>query len=288
VGGHSHTELFKEVYQENKRHIQVPIVQAGKHTEYLGRLVVDLEKGKPLKVVSYKLIPVNIEEEDSTVKNIVEEANVDLANIYGESWLKEVIGHSDLKADDPSGSRKWAYYISDAMREKVGADVAIHAPPMNGENFPVGDITRRTILNSIPRVFELTEPQGWSIYKAKIRGIWLKLVFETLATFGEPLAYSGIDMEYIKTPFGFKIGKAYIHGKRINPYQDYTVAFTEGIIRGAVEISAKTKILIRHPVKTEFKIWQTLQEKVIRDQNGLDTKTMTENDRTFFYPDSAE
>jgi 5'-nucleotidase/UDP-sugar diphosphatase len=288
VGGHSHTELFKEVYQENKRHIQIPIVQAGKHTEYLGRLVVDLVKGQPLKVVSYELVPVNIDEEDAQVKNIVEEANVDLGVTYGEDWLKEKIGYSDLLASDPSGSRKWAYYITDAMREKIGADVAIHAPPMNGENFPVGDITRRTILNSIPRVFELTDPQGWSIYKAKIRGIWLKIVFETLATFGEPLAYSGIDMEYIKTPFGFKIGKAYINGKRINPFQDYTVAFTEGIIRGAVEISAKTKILIRHPVKTEFKIWQTLQEKVIRDNNSLNTKTMNENNKTFFYPDEAE
>lgn len=288
VGGHSHTELFKEIYQENKRKIQVPIVQAGKHTEYLGRVVVDLVRGKPLKVVSYELVPVNNVREDSQVKNIVEDANIDLGATFGDEWLKEEIGQSVLKADDPAGSRKWAYYISDAMREKVGADVSIHAPPMNGENYPVGVITRRSILNSIPRVFELNDKEGWSIYTAKIRGIWLKLVFETLASFGQPLAYSGIDMKFIKTPFGTRIAQAYINGKKISPFKDYTVAFTEGIIRGAVEISSKTKILIRHPEKTEFKIWQTLQDKVIRDNNGFAMKSINEENRTFFYPEDSE
>jgi 5'-nucleotidase/UDP-sugar diphosphatase len=288
VGGHSHTALYKELYETNKKNIPVPIVQAGKHTEYLGRLVVDLVKGQPLKVISYELVPVTIDKEDTQVKNIIEDANINLADTYGEDWLKEKIGYSDLKPKDPSGSRKWAYYIADALREKAGTDMAIHAPPMNGENYPVGEITRRTILNSIPRVFELNDPAGWSIYTAKIKGIWLKLVFETLASFGEPLAYSGIEMKFMKTPFGIKIGRAYINGKKINPFKVYTVAFTEGIIRGAVEISAKTKILLRHPEKTEDRIWQTLQERVIRDGEILNTKEISESNRTFYYPENDE
>ena len=285
VGGHSHTVLEEAIYEKNKDHKMVPIVQAGQHTEYLGKIVVDMVKGQPLKVVSYELIPVTNEVVDNKVKNLVASADHSLNETYGEDWLQEEIGFSDLKADDHSGSRKWAYFISDALKEKAGTDIAIHAPPMNGENYPVGIITRKSILNSIPRVFDLHEVEGWSIYTAKIKGIWIKLVFETLATFGEPLAYSGIEMKIHKTPFGLKIGKAYINGKKINPFKDYTVAFTEGIIRGAVEISPKTQLLLKNPVKTEYRIWQTLQEKVINDGNQLRSANISEKNRTFFYPE---
>ncbi|MBC7427026.1 MAG: bifunctional metallophosphatase/5'-nucleotidase [Bacteriovorax sp.] len=290
VGGHSHTAIFAPEYEKNKAKKMVPIVQAGMHTEYLGKIILDLEKGKPLKIVSYELVPVKYQAENTVVKNIVEDANVDLGNTYGEEWLNEKIGQSDLIADDPSGSRKWAYYISDALREKSSADVAIHAPPMNGENFPVGAITRRSIINSIPRVFNLEDTYGWSIYTAKVKGIWLKTVFETLASFGEPLAYSGIEMKFVKTPFGVKIGHAYINGKPINPLKNYKVAFTEGIIKGAREISPKTLLLLQHPEKTPYKIWQTLQEKVIHDGrqfNGL-TNNISENNRTFYLPSELE
>ena len=283
VGGHSHTALYKAEYQKNKNKFMVPIVQAGMHTEYLGRLVVDLVKGKPLKVVSYELVPVVYEKEDSQVKNMVEDADTELSNIYGASWLEEKIGYSDLSPEDPSGSRKWAYFISDALKEKAATDIAIHAPPMNGENFPIGDITRRSILNSIPRVFDVRDVTGWSIYTAKIKGAWLKLIFETLASFGEPLAYSGIEIKYLKTPFGIKIGKAMINGKNINPFKDYTVAFTEGIVKGAVEISPKTTLLLKDPKKTDFKIWQTLQEKIINDGHRI--KPVSEVNRSFYYPE---
>jgi hypothetical protein len=115
----------------------------------------------------------------------------------------------------------------------------------------------------------------------------LKTVFEALASFGEPLAYSGIEMKYIKTPFGLKIGKASINGKPINPFKNYTVAFTEGIITGAKEISPKTLLLLQKPNETPYKIWQTLQDKVIKDGKNL-TRTMNEKDRTFFIPESKE
>lgn len=286
VGGHSHTKLSKEIYVKNKKDKMVPIVQAGMHTEYLGRLVVDLVKGQPLKVVSYELIPVT-GDGDSQIKTLVDEANTDLDNLYGAEWLKEVIGQSDMKSDDPEGTKKWAFFISDAMKDKVEADISIHAPPMNGENFPVGAITRRTILNSIPRVFDLDDTYGWSIYSAKIKGIWLKTLFETLATFGEPLAYSGVEIKYIKTPFGLKVGKATINGQNISPLKDYTVAFTEGIIKGALGISSKTKLILKNPVKSDFKIWQTLEEKVAYSDN-LKSGFIKDTNKTFFDPTAAE
>jgi 5'-nucleotidase/UDP-sugar diphosphatase len=283
VGGHSHDALKEAVWEKNERGVDVPVVQAGYHSQFLGRLVVDLEKGKPLKVVSYELVPVKYQAEDAHIKQMVEEADDELNLIYGEDWLKEDIGYSDLKEDDKSGSRKWAYYIADALREKTGSDVAMHVSSMNGENYPIGNITRRDLINSIPRAFELNDVYGWNIYTTKVSGSLLKLVCETLAHFGQPLSFSGMTIDWIPTPFGSKIAQARINGKKINPFKEYKVAFTEGIVRGAVEISPKTKLILRNPQRTDFKIWQTLEEKLRRDPKAL--RKITEDNHAFYFPE---
>lgn len=283
VGGHSHTTLFEPLYEKNKRDVKVPVVQAGFHTKYLGRIVVDLEKGKPLKVVSYQLVPVKYNGEDQEVKSLVEDADYELDKMYGREWLNEDVGYSDLKEEDKSGSRKWAYFIADALREKAGTDLAMHVSSMNGENFPIGNINRRDIMNSIPRVFDMKDTHGWSIYTVKVNGLLLRTLCETLAHFGQPLSFSGMTLEWVKTPFGPKIAKALINGKRINIFKDYTVALTEGIVRGAVEISPKTKVILKNPLKTQFKIWETLEEKIERDIKNINK--MTEANHAFFFPD---
>jgi hypothetical protein len=90
-------------------------------------------------------------------------------------------------------------------------------------------------------------------------------------------------LKWVKTPFGPKIAKALINGKKINIFKDYTVALTEGIVRGAVEISPKTKVILKNPLKTQFKIWETLEEKIERDIKNINK--MTEANHAFFFPD---
>lgn len=277
IGGHSHTALFKPSYGVNKRKSSVPIVQAGMHTEYLGRLVLDLEAGRPLKIVSYELVPVKYEATDYKVKSIVEEADNDLDIAYGKEWLDERVGYSDLKMGDEEGPRKWAYYITDMLKEKAGADVAIHTPGMNGEDYPVGNVTRRDLFNSMPRIFDFSEKYGWNIYTTKIKGIWLHLVFEALTHFGQPLTFSGITMESKKTEFGIKIKRLLINGKPISKFKYYTVAFTEGIVRGAKGVSPYTTAILRNPANTKLKIWHSLEER-IRSDLGLINLNKVSND----------
>jgi 5'-nucleotidase/UDP-sugar diphosphatase len=278
VGGHSHTELHTALYEKNKNKVDVPIVQAGHHTKYLGRLVVDIEKGQPLKVLKYELVPVKYEAEDPEIKAMVDEADLKLEEQYGKDYLNEKVGFSDLKGEDKTGSKKWSYYISDALREKTNTDIAIHVFSMNGENYPVGEVTRRDVMNSIPRAFEFNDQYGWNIYTTKISGYLLKLAFESLAYFGQPLSFSGIDLEWIKTPFGPKIASARINGKKINRLKMYKVAFTEGIIRGALEVSSKTKIILRDPKKTPYKIWDTIVEKLKVDSGRKNYRSIASQD----------
>lgn len=285
VGGHSHTALYEPVYGVNKLKKRVPIVQAGMHTEYLGRLVVDLVKGKPLKIVSYELVPVIVEDSmvDQDMQQRVKEADIELEASYGKDWLEEKIGYSDLVANDEKGARKWAYFITDALKEKSGADIAIHSPEMNGSNYPVGDITRKVILNSIPRVFEFEQKYGWDIYTTKVRGTWLRVTIEALSHFNQPLTFSGIKIEYDRGPLGLKIKKITVDGKTVNPFKLYTVAFTEGIIRGAKGIDPRTIAILRHPVNTNYKIWATLEEKVRESKHPI--SKICEDSHTFMWPD---
>jgi 2',3'-cyclic-nucleotide 2'-phosphodiesterase (5'-nucleotidase family) len=264
VGGHSHSALFEPSYGINKNKRKVPVVQAGMHTEFLGRLVVDVVKGKPIKVVSYELIPITGEGlVDSNIKQMVQEADDELNASYGKDWLNGKIALSDLKAGDPEGSVKWAYFITDTMKEKANADIAIHVPSMNGENYPVGEITRRAIFNSIPRVFDLHEKFGWNIYTVKMKGVWLRVMMTALSYHGAPLTFSGLKLDYSRGPMGFKIRHITINGKNINPYKNYTVAFTEGIIKGATSVNPRTLAVLRNPVDSKIKIWSALEQRIL-------------------------
>ncbi len=282
VSGHSHDTFTEPVMVKNKLKRDVPIVQTGQHTKYLGRAIVDLVKGKPLKLISYELIPVKYEAQDETLKRVVAEADNDLDDLYGKEWLYEDVGYSDLKLGDKKGPKKWAYFITDVLREKSGADIAIHTPPMNGDEYPIGAINRRDIINSMPRVFDIDDKNGWHIYTTQIRGAWLKFVFEALSLFGQPLTFSGINIEYDKSPLGFKVRKLMVNGKKLNPLKLYKVAFTEGIVRGAQGVSPYTLTLLRNPKKTDFRIWKSLEDKLKTDVHSI--KNINETDKFMYDP----
>jgi 2',3'-cyclic-nucleotide 2'-phosphodiesterase (5'-nucleotidase family) len=283
IGGHSHTALYRPAYGINERGKRVPIVQAGMHTEYLGRLIVDLEKGKPLKIVSYELVPVKIADDkvDANMTELVKDADDTLETYYGPKWLGEKVGFSDLKYGDALGSRKWSFFIADAMREKTGAEISIHTSDMNGEDYPIGDVTRRKILNSIPRVFDVDQKYGWDIYTVRVKGAWLRMTVTGLSYIEQPLTIAGMNVEYTRNKLGFNIKRIMVGGKRVNPFKTYTVSFTEGIVKGAQGIDPRTIAILRNPKNSGYKIWATLEEKIKRTPS---ISKVSEEDHTVIMP----
>jgi 2',3'-cyclic-nucleotide 2'-phosphodiesterase (5'-nucleotidase family) len=284
VGGHSHTALYEPSYGINRDKRSVPIVQAGMHMEYLGRILIDIEKGQPLKIVEYNLIPVNQKASDARMKELVLEADKDLDNLYGQEWLNEEVGFSNLKADDVNGIRKWAYFITDTLKEKSQSEIAIHSPYMNGENFPVGKVTRRDLFNSIPRIYNLDQKYGWSIYRATVKGMWLASAFEALTHFGQPLTFSGLTMNYDRTKLGVKIKRILVNGKPIRPYKNYSVAFTEGVVLGAMGVGKYTSAILKDPENTKFKIWMSLEEKIAQSGKKINATEIKEENHHIYIP----
>ncbi|MCK6595698.1 MAG: hypothetical protein L6Q33_10885 [Bacteriovoracaceae bacterium] len=91
-------------------------------------------------------------------------------------------------------------------------------------------------------------------------------------------------MKTIKTPLGLKVKDVVINGKLVRPFKNYKVAFTEGIVRGALGIGKITLSILQKPKKTPHLIWESL-EKRLDDKNVRINSIDVNRNKTFFNPD---
>ena len=76
-----------------------------------------------------------------------------------------------------------------------------------------------------------------------------------------------------------------MNGKKINPFKNYTVAFTEGIIRGAEGVSKYTTSILRFPKKSPYRIWESIEEKLLSQASTSQLRNINDENRTFYMPD---
>jgi len=277
VGGHSHHILEEVLYVENKLGKNIPIVQTGFHGRFLGKLNLDWNaEDKKLSVDHYELLPV-VAEPDLEVLAKIEEANEDLYEEYGQDWLQEVVGRSELKSPLEGGNKHiWGHFINDSMKEQTGADFSIHVEPLSGLNYPThADITRRDLYNGNPRTFEFDHKYGYNVYTANLNGALVKTLFKIVMRTGLPLYVSGITFDVKReTGKGYVIKNLRYKGEKISSFRDYSVSFTEAIVRGGHSISKLTKLILKDGEDSGISMWETMENKLERikvlDENYLD------------------
>ncbi|MBT6325087.1 MAG: hypothetical protein HOJ35_03905 [Bdellovibrionales bacterium] len=287
VGGHSHDALHEVYYQKSKKGKMIPIVQAGKHAEWLGQLIIDYDPdSNQLKVDDYKLLKVENSNKNMDIEYLVEEANQDLNDLYGESWLNETVGQSELRPQHLGGNGDtWIHFINDSMRETANADIAIHVDALSGRNYPTtGNITRKDLYNSNPRTFEFENLFGYNVYTAKIKGLWVGLVFKVVMRFGLPLYISGITFDYKKKGDNkYKVSNLKVHGKRLKMFKRYNVGMSEAIIRGGIAITPWVKLLLNKPRNTLISMWEALEERLRTVPIVKENYASFENLEYYFY-----
>jgi 2',3'-cyclic-nucleotide 2'-phosphodiesterase (5'-nucleotidase family) len=265
IGGHSHDELFKPVYEKNQWGKKIPIVQAGKHGQYVGRLVLDLKKDQPLKILSYELIPVLREKGESAelLQNIafVEQK---LVQHYREDKLNKIVAHSEVALTNSSDQETlWGHLVADAFRDAFDSDVGVHVPVFAGDNIPVGPISRRQIMEAYPRFFEFEQDEGWYIYHSEVKGWFLRLVLNVMLESGYPLYMSGVTFDVKKGVFGNLVAKNIrVKGDKLRFDRNYTLAVPEGIVRGSLGISKLITLILKNNQKSSMTIWDALEEKL--------------------------
>ena len=135
IGGHSHTPLFKPVIENG-----VIVTQAGSYSRWLGKMDLQVDKKKDT-IISYesRLIETVM---DSAVYDRAAQMKVEemLADIQDE--LMQVIGvlRTDWKRgySEESNLGQWE---ADAVRKKLGTDIAFLNSGGIRKDLPKGDIT---------------------------------------------------------------------------------------------------------------------------------------------------
>ncbi|MEQ1877806.1 MAG: metallophosphoesterase, partial [Bdellovibrionia bacterium] len=172
VGGHSHDALFKPVYIPRAKNFGIN-VQAGEHGKYVGDMLLDLQPGVPPRVVRYKLVEVNplLVGQDWSMLYFVHETRKAIETRFGDGWLDEVIGHSATDLERPlNGTTKWSSIYPRVFRKVTGADMAWDVGEFYGPSQAKGDITREKLIRFFPRVFDIFNPNGWTVWTFKLSG----------------------------------------------------------------------------------------------------------------------
>lgn len=266
IGGHSHTAMTRPFYQKTYKDKLIPIVQAGEHGEFVGKLLVDISK-KGIKVIDYKLIPVQVSPDpNQEILEIIDKSYKALYDLYGEDFLNEIVSYSYLEPDSEKSITAWTFFIADSMKVSINTQISIHQENISGPNYPIGPITNFSLLNSHPRWLDFKDIFGWKVYKMKVPGYLLRFLFKVVMNFDLPLSITGITFKWHKTPWGkYHVRKLRINGKRIKFFKKYTVAIPEGIIRGGMATSAFFRHFLKDSERTPINIIDSIRTKLKRD-----------------------
>jgi len=266
IGGHSHTSMIRPFYQRSKDNKPIPIVQAGEHGKFLGRLLVDVTK-LGINVINYELVPVEATPNpDDEILELIDQSYQALYDLYGEDYLNDIVSYSYLEPDSKEAIKAWTFFIADSMKESIKTQISIHQENTSGPNYPIGDITNFDLLNSHPRWLDFKDIMGWKIYRMEVSGFLLRCIFKVVMNFGLPLSITGITFKWHKTPLGkYQVKNLRIKGKKIKYFKKYTIAIPEGIIRGGIATSAIFRHLIKNSQRTSINIVDSIRSKLKRD-----------------------
>lgn len=280
IGGHSHTYVNPTIKDDgiiiNQRGIEVPIAQAGEHGKHAGIIQIDIKdipreakKRKRKKsnktkveVVKYQLIDIkgNIPKDPKTLA-AVEEAEEAIERDYPE--INQVIAKTEvpLFSGKEEISKIDKLYV-DAMRESVGADIAINSHEFMGPLVPPGDITQGDLFTLYPRMFEFKYNKGWSVVNVKVRGFMVKLVLKLAQRFGLPFIVSGLEYQYKENKDKKLIKTILKDGKKLKAFKLYSIAMPEGLVRGGRAITKIFNLFFKKPQFKENTIWELAEQKI--------------------------
>ncbi|HEX4925424.1 MAG TPA: metallophosphoesterase [Bdellovibrionales bacterium] len=265
VGGHDHAVLYKPLLVAREKGPIAVVVQAGEHGKYVGDMLLDLERGSPARVLRYRLIDVITGETgvDPNVQQFVASARQAIDDRYGRGWLDEVIGQTDIPMDRPvKGTTPWSRLFVQTYREATGADLAWDVGEFYGPSQTAGDITREKLIRYFPRVFDIKNPNGWTIWTMKLQG---KAITEIIKQSAKQGFFFNLDGITYKTKIDqkgkFELTDFKIGGKKVSPFKVYKIATSEGLGRGTAQGHWLAKAFAQ-PKDSGIPIWSAVESRL--------------------------
>src|SRR5690606_254421 len=112
-----------------------------------------------------------------------------------------------------------------AMRDTVKGDIAMDNETFYGTPIMPGPITREQIFGLYPRIFDFTQPLGWTVWRIRVQGWGLSFLINTALQGGHVAHVLGLDYDLVSDGNG-NLGAANlsIDGRPVKPFKTYTVA----------------------------------------------------------------
>ncbi|MCD6449533.1 MAG: 5'-nucleotidase C-terminal domain-containing protein [Thermotogaceae bacterium] len=269
IDGHSHS-LGKKIING------ITIVQAGEYSKWLGRLDLDVEKGK-VTVLNWQAYPINLKvykgkDENGNAIYEYQWQKIDpdplvaaaLAGFkaLGGKQLDTVIGKSSVlleKEGVRNRSTALGNLVADAIRWKANADIAFTNGGGIRASILPGDITIRNILT--------VHPFGNTIYVMKLTGDQIKKIFEYTATLQPGMgAWPQISGATVKVKDG-KVVEIKINGKPLDPNKVYVFA-TNNYLAGGGDGYSMLKEWAPKGYDTGFTLAQAIIEYIQKVLGG--------------------
>lgn len=246
VGGHNHAITEKPILVTGPGGKQVPIVRAGEHYKWVGKLTLSVENGQ-VSLAGYRLVPVDRKVERApAVAAAVDQLEQGIDQLYGENFWHERIAFAladvEKDADDASPQRDTGIgnLITDALRARGGTDIALTVNGFFTEGLTRGPMVRD---DAFRIVADGIDPSGaglgFPLFRIEIDGLNLLTALETTLAAGNDYFVQVSGMRYVfdsrKDP-GAQLVAAYVHGRPIDPERTYSATVNLGLIQGLAQL----------------------------------------------------
>ena len=200
---------------------------------------------------------------DEGVDYLVHQAREHLEKKYGSSWFHEVLTTSDVPLERPLHYETfWGDLYVETIREAVGADVSLDVGEFFGVTQPAGPVTREGLFRFYPRVFDLNQPYGWTIWSIQVPGWLLSEVLEVGSKYYDTyFSTSGMSYSLHQTESGVQVKDLRVNGKKFDPNRIYKMAVTEGIGRGGKELSRLLRLFFK-PKDSGIPVWMAVEKRL--------------------------
>ncbi|MBI4915017.1 MAG: bifunctional metallophosphatase/5'-nucleotidase [Acidobacteria bacterium] len=242
VGGHDHLELSEPVQVDNPSGGTTLIVSAGSHYRYVGRLRVDAGPDG-VRLLDYALLPLDAGVPPAPeVQAVVEQLKSGIVARWGDVYGTEVARarrpiakdwDRGIFRDSPMGN-----LVTDALRLRTGADIAITANGLISEGLPEGPLVAADVFRTVSYGYDLETGLGLRVATFDITGAELVHGLEaTLAFLGISrdffLEVSGMRFSYDpEEPVGSRVAHSSVRigHERLSLSRTYSVAVNTGIV----------------------------------------------------------